>query len=130
MAFEILVLIGRILVGVFFINSGVNHFIRQKQLVPYAQSKGVPTAKFFVMFSGVLVLLAGFSILLGVLPQIGVLLVAAFLLPVSLVMHNFWSITDPQQKMMEMVNFMKNMALLGSALMFLGIATPWAFSLF
>lgn len=130
MEFEIFVLIGRILVGIFFITSGVNHFMKKKQLVLYAQSKSVPAAKFFVMVSGLMIILAGLSILLGVLPQIGVLLIAAFLLPVSLVMHNFWSITDPQQRMVEMISFMKNMALLGSALMFLGIATPWAFSLF
>jgi hypothetical protein len=26
-------------------------------------------------------------------------------------MHNFWAVQDPQQKMMEMVSFMKNMAI-------------------
>ncbi|MDP3989624.1 MAG: DoxX family protein [archaeon] len=130
MAFEFLVLIGRILFGGFFINSGINHLTKREGMAQYAQSKGVPAAKFFVVVSGLMILLAGLYIVFGVWPQVGVLLIAAFLLPVSLVMHNFWSIKDPQQKMTEMISFMKNMALLGAALMFLGIATPWAFSLF
>ena len=32
-------------------------------------------------------------------------------------MHNFWSVQDPQQKMGDQINFFKNMALLGAALM-------------
>lgn len=44
-------------------------------------------------------------------------------------MHNFWTVKDPQTRMAEMINFMKNMALMGSTLMFLAIETPWPFSL-
>jgi uncharacterized membrane protein YphA (DoxX/SURF4 family) len=52
-----------------------------------------------------------------------------FLLPVTFIMHNFWSIDDEMARMGEMINFMKNWALTGSLLMFLAIPTPWPFSL-
>ena len=61
--------------------------------------------------------------------MIGVAAVALFMLGVSPMMHNFWAVNDPMQRMHEMINFTKNMALLGSALMFLAIPQPWAFSL-
>jgi hypothetical protein len=35
-------------------------------------------------------------------------------------MHDFWRATDPNQKMNDMVNFYKNVALLGASLAFLG----------
>jgi hypothetical protein len=57
-----------------------------------------------------------------------VVLVIRFLLPVSFTMHNFWAIQDPMHKMGEMVNFTKNMALIGCALMFLAIPQPWPYS--
>jgi hypothetical protein len=40
-------------------------------------------------------------------------------------MHNFWAIEDPKQRMNDMVNFSKNMALLGSALALMGVDEPW-----
>jgi len=31
--------------------------------------------------------------------------------------HNFWSYTDPMQVQMQMINFMKNLSMLGAALL-------------
>jgi len=57
-----------------------------------------------------------------------VIAIVLFLLPTSFMMHNFWAVQDPMQKMGEMINFTKSMALAGSALMFLAIPQPWPFS--
>jgi putative oxidoreductase len=71
----------------------------------------------------------GTSILLGVKPKLGTAAIAGFLAGVSPVMHNFWSMEEPQQRMNEMINFSKNMALLGSALTLMGVDEPWPVSL-
>jgi len=55
--------------------------------------------------------------------------ITLFFLGVTFKMHNFWAVEDPQWRMVEMVNFLKNLALMGSAWMFLLIPTPWPFSL-
>lgn len=128
MAYEALFLVGRLIVGSYYVMSGANHFLKLEMMTSYAKSKNVPLAKWAVLFSGLLLLLGGVSVLTGVLPQIGVLCITAFFLGVSLKMHNFWAV-DKEQKMAEKINFMKNMALLGSALMWLAVETPWAFSL-
>jgi hypothetical protein len=40
-------------------------------------------------------------------------------------MHNFWSTEDPAQRMNDMINFSKNLALLGGALALMGVEEPW-----
>ena len=97
-------------------------------MTQYAKMKGVPFPAFAQGVTGLLLLLGGLSILFGIYPYIGIILLAAFLVPVSLMMHNFWTLDDPQLRMADKVNFMKNMALLGAILMFLAIPLPWALS--
>jgi uncharacterized membrane protein YphA (DoxX/SURF4 family) len=73
----------------------------------------------------VVLIAGGTSILLGVKPKLGTAAIAGFLAGVSPVMHNFWNMEDPQQRMNEMIHFSKNMALLGSALALMGVDEPW-----
>jgi len=125
----ILFLIGRIILGVFYLFSGTSHFSQLNMMAGYAGSKGVPAPKLAVIVSGVLLLVGSLSIITGFQPLIGVVALVLFFLPVTFMMFNFWSIQDQTARMSEMINFMKNMALMGSALMFLAIPTPWPFSL-
>ncbi len=125
---EIAFLIGRIIVGIYYIFSGLNHFIKLEMMSGYTASKGVPLPKLATMGSGLLLIVGGLSFLLGFQPLIGVVAVILFLIPGSFLFHNFWAVQDPMQKMGEMVNFTKNMALIGCALMFLAIPQPWPYS--
>lgn len=126
---EIAFLVGRIILGIYYLFNAYNHFKNAGMLSGYAASKGVPSPKLAVASTGLLLLLGGLSILLGYQPYIGAILIVVFLVPVAFKMHNFWTVSDPQMKMGEMVNFLKDIALAASALMFLAIPTPWAFSL-
>jgi putative oxidoreductase len=126
---EIAFLIGRIIVGVYYLLGASNHLLQATTLTNYAASKGVPAPKAAVLVAGVLLLVGGLSILTGVQPGIGVLALVLFFVPVTLIMHNFWAVQDETEKMNEMIHFLKNIGLLGSALMFLGIPQPWPFSL-
>ena len=128
MEYDVLFLIGRLLAGGYYLISGVNHFTHWEMMTGYAKSKNVPAAKWAVLLSGILLLLGGVSILTGVYPQLGVLCIALFFIGVTFKMHNFWAAPE-EQKMSERINFMKNIALLGAALMWLAIQTPWPLSL-
>jgi putative oxidoreductase len=85
--------------------------------IGYAQSKNVPAAFFLVPLSGIIAVLGGLSILLGFRTRVGAMLIVIFLVPVTITMHAFWLETDPMQAQMQMSNFMKNIALLGAAMM-------------
>jgi len=126
---EIAFLIGRIILGVYYLFNASNHFMRLEMMAGYTGSKGVPMPKLFVVVTGVLLTLGGLSILTGFQPTIGVILLIIFFLPVTFIMHNFWAVEDQMAKMGEMTNFVKNMGLMSSALMFLIIPQPWPFSL-
>jgi putative oxidoreductase len=121
-------LIGRLIVGAYYIYNGVQHFIKLSGMAQYAKLKGVPLPEIAIPLAGALLVVAGLSFLLGYHPEIGVLALVVFLVPVSFKMHDFWAETG-QQRATDMVNFLKNVALLGSALMFLGIRRPWPLSL-
>jgi putative oxidoreductase len=74
-------------------------------------------ASILVPLSGVLALAGGLSILLGYRAKIGAWVIALFLVPVTLMMHKFWGISDPMMAQMQMAMFMKNVSMLGAALL-------------
>lgn len=114
-------LIGRILFAYLVIGSAVGHLTQTPVMAGYAGSRGVPSAKRAVQVSGVGFLLGGLSILLGVWGDIGALLLAILLVGTAFMMHAFWKETDELNKMTEMVQFNKDLALAGGALVMFSI---------
>jgi uncharacterized membrane protein YphA (DoxX/SURF4 family) len=121
-------LLGRILYGGFFILGGLNHFMHLGMMSGFVASRGVPAGKLAIIVSGLLIILGGGCIVVGCSPEIGVLCIVVFLVPVTFMMHAYWQETDPMQQMNQRVNFQKNIALLGAALMLLMIPRPWVLS--
>jgi putative oxidoreductase len=109
------VVLGRFLFVLIFLVAGANHF--NKQTIGYAASQGVPLASIAVPLSGVLAIAGGLSILLGYRAKLGAWLLVLFLVPVTLMMHKFWAVQDPMMAQMQMILFMKNVAMLGGALL-------------
>lgn len=105
--------------------AGPNHF--SSQTIAYAASQGVPLASIVVPFSGALAIVGGLSILLGYRARIGAWLIALFLVGVTPMMHKFWVVPDPMMHQLQMIMFMKNMAMLGGALLITQFgAGPWS----
>jgi uncharacterized membrane protein YphA (DoxX/SURF4 family) len=113
------------LFGGFFLYNGINHLREAKSMAPYAGSKGVPSPELSVRLTALPLILGGASLLLGVKPKLGALAIIGFLAGVSPVMHDFWKKQDPNERMNEMVNFSKNLALAGGALALMGVDEPW-----
>lgn len=108
-----LTLLGRLLYSLIFLPPGLNHF--SSSAIENAASKGVPLASILVPASGIIALLGGLSIILGFKARWGAWLIILFLIPVTLTMHNFWAITDPEMRQMQHIMFMKNISMLGAA---------------
>lgn len=77
------------------------------------------------MASGLLLVLGGVSLILGVWPRAGALLVMLFLLGVTPVMHDFWNATNPDARMADFGNFTKNIGLFGGACFAYAVPAPW-----
>lgn len=108
-------LAGRVLYSLIFIFSSFGHF--SEPSIGYAASKGVPAASLLVPLSGIIELIGALSILLGYKAKYGAWLIVLFLIPVTFMLHNFWTIEDAMAKQMDMAAFMKNISMMGAALM-------------
>ncbi|MGA7473203.1 MAG: DoxX family protein [Candidatus Sulfotelmatobacter sp.] len=120
-----IVLLGRLFFVLVFVMSGPRHFL--SQTIGYAASQGVPLASITVPISGVLALAGGLSVLLGYRAKLGAWLIVLFLVGVTPMMHKFWAVTDPMIQQMQMIMFMKNVSMLGGALLISQLGSgPWS----
>lgn len=110
-----LVPLGRFCYSLIFLMTPLGHF--SQGYVGYAAQQGVPAPALLVPLSGVIATAGALSITLGYKAKIGAWLLILFLVPVSLMMHNFWAVTDPMMRGMQLALFLKNVSMLGAALL-------------
>ncbi len=118
---EILFVIGHLLVGLYFLHAGLNHFFKANYLAGYAASKRVPWPKAAVIASGITMTIGGVSLVGWIAPIIGLGLLVLTLIPMTIMMHAFWNVEDPMQRASEHIAFSKNVALIGSLLLILAL---------
>ena len=109
-----IILTGRIFYSLIFVVASFSHF--SQKTIAYAVAQGVPLASVAVPLSGIMALLGGLSVAFGFKAKWGACLLILFLIPVTIMMHNFWAISDPMMAQIQQAMFMKNLALLGAAL--------------
>src|SRR5476651_1176231 len=109
-----IILTGRIFYSLIFVMASFSLFSQKS--IGYAAAQGVPLASIAVPLSGIIALLGGLSVAFGFKARWGACLLVLFLGPVTIMMHNFWAISDPMMAQLQQAMFMKNLALLGAAL--------------
>jgi putative oxidoreductase len=108
-------LAARQLFSVIFIIASAGHFT--SATIASAAAQGVPMAGVLVPVSGVIALAGGLSLLFGYQARVGACLLVLFLVPVTLVMHQFWAVSDPTMVPLQLALFMRNVLMLGGALL-------------
>ncbi|BDG62388.1 DoxX family protein [Caldinitratiruptor microaerophilus] len=114
--------VARVVLALYFLFNGVNHFAQWKGMTQYAAYKKVPAAGFMVILTGVMLLAGGASILFGYSVTAGAVILAVFLVPTAFLMHNFWAEEDTMSRMNQMAHFLKNIALAAAVLLLPAIA--------
>ncbi|TMG32755.1 MAG: DoxX family protein [Chloroflexi bacterium] len=107
--------VGRLLFVGLFMSTAVNHIRSRDRYVAIAKGR-IPIPYVAGWPAGVWLLLADASLVLGVWPDIGTLMLAAFLVPITILFHPFWAISDPAQRRTQEMNFYRNVSLVGAAL--------------
>jgi len=107
--------VGRVLFVGLFMSTAVNHIRSRVRYVAIAKGR-IPIPYVAGWPAGVWLLLADASLVLGVWPDIGTLMLAAFLVPITILFHPFWAISDPAQRRTQEMNFYRNVSLVGAAL--------------
>jgi putative oxidoreductase len=112
---QILYVVGRVLFALIFIVAAPRHFTAEG--IGHAADLGVPLAAICVPISGLMALVGGLSVASGYRAQWGAWLLIAFLVPVTMMMHGFWRLHDPEAVHIQQAMFVKNIALIGAALL-------------
>lgn len=113
---EYVVLVGRILFGAIFVVGALGHLTKTDDMAAYAAAKGIPFPKLAVLGSGVWQLAGALMVMVGAWPDLGALMIAAFVLPTAVLMHPFWKESDPAARSAESLHFHKDVSLGGAAL--------------
>ncbi|WP_132058505.1 DoxX family protein [Halorussus amylolyticus] len=99
----------------------VDNFLSMEGTVEYAEGTAPAPERTVPAISGAL-LFGGVGIALWKAPRLAAGAVATFLVSVTPTMHDFWTVEDDQQREQQLIHFLKNAAMLGGALAFLGVA--------
>lgn len=113
--------LGRLLYGGILAQIAIDGLRNVDERAQYAEAKHVPLPELATKVSHWLLLFGGVGVMLWRVPKLAATAIVTFFLGVTPMMHNFWAV-DEEQKQQEMINFLKNTALLGTALLVLGVA--------
>jgi len=113
-------LLGRILIALIFLKSGVEKIIGFSAVAGFMTLKGMPAAEVLLVGSIVFEIAGGLMVLLAWYARWGALLLIAFIVPATLIFHNFWTL-EGAQYMNQVNHFMKNLSILGALVFILGM---------
>jgi putative oxidoreductase len=106
--------LGRVLFALIFVLAAPRHFTHEG--IQDVAKHGVYGAVALVPLSGVLALAGGISVALGYKTRWGAWALVGFLVPITLLMHAYWRLTDPVAIHVQTAMFFKNLSMLGAAL--------------
>src|SRR5271170_853300 len=113
---DVTTLAGRILISVIFLISGFFKVGGYAQIVAYATAVHLPAPGVAVAVAAAVELACGLAVLAGFKTRFAAWLLFLYLIPVTYFFHNFWSVQGQAQQM-QMVNFLKNAAIMGGLLL-------------
>ena len=118
----LILLLGRIL---FVINFGPvagvrGHLAHGKDSQDYARSTGFALPYLAGWPTGVWLVAGSLSLALGIWPDVGALMLGAFVIPAAWYFHRFWEVEDPMQRLMSSLLFYRNLSFLGASIALFG----------
>lgn len=114
------VLVARVLLAGMFVYSGFGKLTGFAGTAGFIASKGTPLPELMAAGAIAVELGCGLLLLAGYKARWAALAIFLFLIPTTLIFHNFWA-AAPEQLMSQKINFMKNVTIMGGMLM------VWAF---
>ena len=109
-------LVGRILIAQIFILAGISKIGGFAGTAGYMASKGLPMAQVLLVLTIIIELGGGLMILLGWKARIAAAVLFLWMIPVTLIFHNFWGVADAQQ-VVQRIMFQKNLVMMGTMLL-------------
>lgn len=108
-------LVGRILLALLFIVSGWGKVVGFAGTTAFMASKGMPLVELLAVGAILIELGGGIALILGWQARWAALAILVFMIPATLIFHNFWAV-DAAQVQGQMIHFMKNLCIMGATL--------------
>lgn len=105
---------GRVLMSIIFLLSGWMKVAHWSMMTGFMGSR-MPAPKVMLALAIFAELAGGLSLLLGFLGRVGAIGLFLYLIPTTLIFHNFWA-ADAAHRQDQMINFLKNLAIMGGLL--------------
>jgi putative oxidoreductase len=115
-------LVGRIVFSLVFLLYGIRHLTQTEGSAGYAAYKKVPSARTMVLLTGVAMIAGAIAVMLGIWMDLAALGLAIYVMAAALFMHRFWEEDDVQTRQVEMAQFMKNVSIVGAALILVAVS--------
>jgi len=112
-----LLALSRVLVAIIFLVNGlgiISQAAAAKELVEHGAPEGV--VPFLMLCARSLEVVAGFGLAFGIYPRLAAVALLAFLVPATFVGHAFWQVADTASFTPQLLNFLKNTAMVGGLL--------------
>lgn len=119
--------LGRLFISAIFILSGIGKFFNFDATAQYMASQGMTMIPFFLIGAALIEIVGGLSLLLGCRARIGALLLLLYLIPTTIIFHNFWMLEGAAREA-QIIEFMKNLAIFGGLWYIIG-GGPGRFSI-
>jgi putative oxidoreductase len=112
--------LGRLFLSVIFLWSAWGKITGWSGVAGYMSSRGIPFVPLLLAGAVLVEAAGGVALLTGYFNRVGALALAAFLVPTTLLFHNFWAYPASEQYL-QMINFLKNLAIIGGLLVVAGL---------
>jgi uncharacterized membrane protein YphA (DoxX/SURF4 family) len=123
--FEAGFVLSRLLFSVVIGYLALGNLLDLDQSIGYAEHKGVPVAVVSVPLGSLGLIVGALAVLTGIYPGVGALVVIGCLVPITGLMHDFWTL-EGEDRQTEQIHFFKNIGLIGTAVAFVTLSTvPW-----
>lgn len=109
-------LLGRLFLSVIFLIAGLSKFANYDSTAAYMISKGIPMLPYTLVAAALCEILGSLSLILGYKARWGALLLLIFIIPTTIIFHNFWSYEGPQQQQ-QFIEFLKNLGIIGGLIL-------------
>ena len=116
-------LIGRFLLGLYFIIPGISKITGYEGTVTYMEAHNVPMISALLPLTIVMQLALGAALIVGFRGKFAAFFLAGLTLVISVYMHNFWDFAEDMERNHETQNFFKNMGITAGLLMVAALGT-------
>ena len=113
---ELLLLSGRVLLGLIFVMSGVRKLMGLDAFAASLADRGVPISGFMSILGAVVETVGGAAVVIGLQTRWAAALIILFIIVATAISHRFWEFSGAARQMQQ-TQFMKNVSMLGGFLL-------------